>query len=179
MCWWHIYCSSVLRGCSGLWHRSHSMTRSPLVGKPIFYRGKKILTLDQLKSGICLISAWMVNWFWYNTILRHTNFHFSSTPHKREPSKTLRAVGCALGAFIFFSKWCTKGVTFECWHKLLQKFAVSEKDDAGTECSTDAKKISTLGQLKDEICSICNISPTALKIIHRGLHMLTVCQISI
>ncbi|KAK6107575.1 BAG domain family protein [Brugia pahangi] len=45
----------------------------------------------------------------------------------------------------------------------------SAQEDSTISTSTvDAGKISTFGSLKQQICSLCNISPAALKIVHRG-----------
>ncbi|EFO18949.2 BAG domain-containing protein [Loa loa] len=44
----------------------------------------------------------------------------------------------------------------------------AEKDNAVNISTTYTEKISTLGSFKQLVCSLCNISPTALKIVHRG-----------
>ncbi|MCP9262499.1 BMA-BAG-1 [Dirofilaria immitis] len=47
---------------------------------------------------------------------------------------------------------------------------VDECQTASTEedSTVNAEKISTFGSLKQQVCSLCNIDPTALKIVHRG-----------
>uniref|UniRef100_A0A915PGF1 BAG domain-containing protein n=1 Tax=Setaria digitata TaxID=48799 RepID=A0A915PGF1_9BILA len=47
----------------------------------------------------------------------------------------------------------------------------SEKDrdkEKAEFTSTSFPKISTFGSLKEQVCSLCNVSPMALKIVHRG-----------
>ncbi|KAL3985202.1 BAG domain family protein [Acanthocheilonema viteae] len=44
----------------------------------------------------------------------------------------------------------------------------AQEDSTVNTNTTNAEKISTFGSLKQQICSLCNICPNALKIVHRG-----------
>ncbi|VDK71561.1 unnamed protein product [Litomosoides sigmodontis] len=46
--------------------------------------------------------------------------------------------------------------------------ATSQEDSTVSTSITHSENISTFGSLKQQICSLCNVSPTALKIVHRG-----------
>lgn len=47
--------------------------------------------------------------------------------------------------------------------------AAAQEDSTVNASVTHAEKISTFGSLKQQVCSLCNICPTALKIVHRGI----------
>ncbi|VDO44015.1 unnamed protein product [Onchocerca flexuosa] len=47
-------------------------------------------------------------------------------------------------------------------------FSAAEEGSIGNTNAIHAEKISTFGSLKQRVCSLCSIDPTALKIVHRG-----------